>query len=129
MNEIKDNALMAALGRQMTQAIQKQAVSAGNIANLDTPGYRAREASFGDVLDGEVNRLQVERTSPAHLGGSSAAHPDIREADGLESRRDGNNVQIDHELLTMTRAASDFAAAQSALSAKFRVIRFAIKGD
>jgi flagellar basal-body rod protein FlgB len=129
MNDITDNALMAALGRQMTQAVQKQAVSAGNIANLDTPGYRAREVSFGDVLDGEVNRLQVERTNPAHLGGSHAANREVRETDGLESRRDGNNVQIDHELLAMTRASADFAAAQSALSAKFRVIRFAIKGD
>jgi flagellar basal-body rod protein FlgB len=75
MNEISDNALMVALGRQMTQAVQKQAVSAGNIANLDTPGYRAREVSFGDVLDGEVNRLQVERTNPAHLGGSTRRTP------------------------------------------------------
>ena len=34
---------MAALGRQMTQAVAKQAVAAGNLANLDTPGYRARK--------------------------------------------------------------------------------------
>jgi flagellar basal body rod protein FlgB len=116
MNEIKDNALMAALGRQMTQAVQKQAVSAG-------------EVSFGDLLDGEVSRLELAQTSPLHLGGSGSTRPDVHETEGLESRRDGNNVQIDRELLTMTRASSEFAAAQSALSAKFRVIRFAIKGD
>jgi flagellar basal body rod protein FlgB len=44
----------------------------------------------------------------------------------LASRRDGNNVELDRELLTMNKAASDFAAAGAALAAKFRLIRFAI---
>jgi hypothetical protein len=35
-------------------------------------------------------------------------------------------VQLDRELLTMNRAASDFAAAQTALAAKFRLVRYAI---
>ena len=46
MNDISDGAIMAALGRQMNQAVAKQAVAAGNLANIDTPGYRARETSF-----------------------------------------------------------------------------------
>ena len=53
MIDISDNAIMAALGRQMTQAVAKQAVSAGNLANVDTPNYRAKEATFGDVLSGD----------------------------------------------------------------------------
>ena len=63
MSEINDSAIMAALGRQMTQAVAKQAVSAGNLANLDTPNYRAKEASFGDVLNGEVQKLKMTITS------------------------------------------------------------------
>ena len=129
MNDINDDAIMAALGRQLTQAVQRQAVSAGNIANLDTPGFRAREVDFGDVLNGELKRLELARTSEKHLSGTDASHPETLEVQGLESRRDGNNVQLDRELLAMTRASSEFAAAQSALSAKFRVIRFAIKGE
>lgn len=126
MNEISDNAIMAALGRQMTEAVAKQAVAAGNLANLDTPGYRAREASFGDLLDGEVQRLGLSTTDGRQLPGALAGGPQTVESEGLQSRRDGNNVQLDRELLTMTRASSDFAAAQAALSAKFRLIRFAI---
>ncbi len=129
MNEITDKAIMTALGRQLTQSVQKQAVAAGNLANLDTPGYRAREVTFGDVLDGEVDRLDMTRTDPRHLEGTSPAAGDVHEVQGLESRRDGNNVQLDRELLTMTRASSEFAAAQTALAAKFRLIRFAIRGD
>ncbi len=127
MNEISDGAIMAALGRQMTAAVAKQVVAAGNLANIDTPGYRTRDASFGDLLDGEVKKLGLSMTHAKQLPGT--ASPDgsqTSEPAGLDSRRDGNNVQLDRELLTMTRASADFAAAEAALSAKFRLIRFAI---
>jgi flagellar basal-body rod protein FlgB len=127
MNEISDGAIMAALGRQMTAAVAKQVVASGNLANIDTPGYRTREASFGDLLDGEVKKLSLSTTNAKQLPGVlSAEGSQTSEAEGLDSRRDGNNVQLDRELLTMTRAASDFAAAETALAAKFRLIRFAI---
>ncbi len=127
MNEINDNAIMAALGRQMTAAVAKQVVAASNLANIDTPGYRTREASFGDLLDGEIQKLGMSVTNPKQFGGAgAAAAPETAEASGLDSRRDGNNVQLDRELLGMTKASSEFAAAQAALSAKFRLIRFAI---
>lgn len=126
MNDISDGAIMAALGRQMNQAVAKQAVAAGNLANIDTPQYRTKDASFGDVLDGEVQKLQMSVTHSRQLPGIQPEGPQATEAFGLDSRRDGNNVQIDRELLTMTRASADFSAAQAALSAKFRLIRFAI---
>jgi flagellar basal body rod protein FlgB len=64
-------------------------------------------------------------TSARHLGGVVAADTATVDADG-PARRDGNTVQLDRELLTMSRAASDFAAAQTALAAKFRLVRYAI---
>jgi flagellar basal-body rod protein FlgB len=129
MNDISDKSIMAALGRQMTIAVRKQAVTAGNLANVDTPGYRTREASFDDVLDGQLpqsDRLAVTHTG--HLPGSlvAGASQDVREVEGLVVRRDGNNVELDRELLRMTRASGDFAAAQTALAAKFRLIRYAL---
>jgi flagellar basal-body rod protein FlgB len=127
MNEISDGAIMAALGRQMTAAVAKQVVAAGNLANIDTPGYRTRDVSFGDLLDGEVKKLGLATPDARQLQGTlSADASQTTEAEGLDSRRDGNNVQLDRELFTMTRASADFAAAEAALSAKFRLIRFAI---
>ena len=41
-------------------------------------------------------------------------------------RRDGNNVQIDRDLLTMSTAAGEFARAQTALAARFRMVRYAL---
>ena len=129
MGEItNDAAIMAALGRQMTRAVQSQAVAAGNLANLDTPGYRTKEVQFADTLDPELGPAGLSATHPRHFGvaTSSPASPDVRETDGLAARRDGNNVQLDRELLALGRAAGDFTAAQTVLAAKFRLVRYAI---
>jgi flagellar basal-body rod protein FlgB len=121
-----DAAIMAALGRQMTRAVQRQTVAAGNLANIDTPGYRTRGIEFADALDSELG-ARVTRTNDAHFNLSPAARGgDPVEIDGLAARRDGNNVQLDRELLAMARAGGDFNAAQTVLAAKFRLVRYAI---
>ena len=127
-NTISDAAITAALGRQMTQAVARQSMAAGNLANLDTPGYRTKDVQFADVLDGELSAGVITTTSAGHIGppAGSAAPPQASEAAGLAPRRDGNNVQLDRELLGMTRAAGDFNAAQTVLAAKFRLVRYAI---
>ena len=124
MNDITDTSIIAALGRHMTNTVARQTVAASNLANLDTPGYKAREATFADALAGQIGTLA--KTSPKHLGVGTSDAPGAKEADGLAARRDGNTVQLDRELLNMNRAAGDFSAAQTALSAKFRLVRYAI---
>ncbi|MCC7417918.1 MAG: flagellar basal body rod protein FlgB [Acidobacteria bacterium] len=127
MDAITDSAIMAALGRYMNRAVVRESVAAGNLANVDTPDYRTREASFAEALGSELADVTVVRTAPGHLAGavrpSGAA---VGEADGLPIRRDGNNVQMDRELVSLTRATADFSAAQTALAAKFRLVRYAI---
>lgn len=129
MNDITDRSIMTALGRQLTIAVAKQSVAAGNLANLDTPGYKTRDVSFDDVLAQQVESgAAMAVTRPGHLAGSASAAPahDVSEVDGLPTRRDGNNVGLDRELLSMSRASTDFSAAQTALSAKFRLVRYAL---
>jgi flagellar basal-body rod protein FlgB len=126
MSEItSDSGVMAALRQQMTLAAARQAVAASNLANVNTPGYRAREADFEQALEGKLgDNLQL--THARHLPAAEPAGPATKEAEGLAARLDGNNVQIDRELLSMTQAAGEFARAQTALAAKFRLVRYAI---
>jgi flagellar basal-body rod protein FlgB len=128
MGEINDAAIVNALRRQMTLTAARQVVAAGNLANVNTPGYKAKEVtSFGETLDQQLSGAgRLVTTSLRHLGGAPAADPSVAETSGLPERRDGNNVQLDQELLAMTRASGDFAAAQTALAAKFRLVRYAL---
>jgi flagellar basal-body rod protein FlgB len=107
-------------------AVAKQVVATGNLANIDTPGYRTREVDFEQVLAREVGKATLAGTNASHVVGSTSDGATVKEAEGLQSRRDGNNVQLDRELLHMTMASGDFGKAQTALAAKFRLIRYAI---
>ena len=129
MNDFTDQSIMAALGRQLTIAVARQSVSASNLANLNTPGYRTRDVSFDDALTNELKGGQaLAVTNPAHVTGAldDKAARQTHDVDGLQGRRDGNNVELDRELLHMSRASGDFSAAQTALTAKFRLVRYAI---
>ena len=129
MNDISDKSIMTALGRQLTIAVAKQATSAGNLANLNTPGFRTREVAFDEVLNERMRDAgTLTTTHAAHVArhGESSAGDEVREVEGLAMRRDGNNVELDRELLKMSRASADFTAAQTALAAKFRLLRYAI---
>ena len=113
MDGIRDQQVITALRRQMTISAARQVASAGNLANAETPGYEALEPTFADALASKV-------------GDPAALTVGMQPVPGLPSRRDGNTVQIDRELLSMGRAAGDFSAAQTALAAKFRLVRYAI---
>jgi flagellar basal-body rod protein FlgB len=110
----------------MTVAAAKQVVSSSNIANASTPGYKAKELSFTSALDQQLS-LPLTATNAAHVGGSASSQSthDTRDAEG-QARLDGNTVQLDRELLTMARAGGEFARAQTALAAKFRLVRYAL---
>ena len=120
MNGISDVDVFNALRRQMTIAAARQAAAAGNLANVDTPNYKAVDVSFSDTLDAQV------ATHARHLGGAKAPTAKNEVIHGAAERRDGNTVVLDQELLKMGRAAGDFSAAQTALAAKFRLVRYAI---
>jgi flagellar basal-body rod protein FlgB len=128
--EITDAALVDALRRHMTVAAARQVVSASNLANASTPGYKAQEVDFSQTLDRQLSGgLAMTATSEGHLSGTlpadSAAYS-TKDVEGASQRRDGNTVQLDRELLTMTSASGEFARAQTTLAAKFRLLRYAI---
>jgi flagellar basal-body rod protein FlgB len=124
-NTISDAAIMAALGRQMNRAVARETVASSNLANLDTPGYHTREVSFDQALTESLGTLTSTASGLAPAAGTGQDGK-VGEAEGLAERRDGNNVQLDRELLNLNRASGDFSAAQAVLSAKFRLVRYAI---
>jgi flagellar basal-body rod protein FlgB len=123
-NGISDSALVAALRRQMTVAVARQVAAAGNLANVDTPDYKAVEVKFQSALDDRL--APPVATHAGHLTAATSSAVQTQQIQDVTPRRDGNTVQLDRELLAMGRAGGDFSAAQTALAAKFRLVRYAI---
>lgn len=128
MNDLSDAAVMNVLRERMTFAAGKQVVASGNLANLNTPGYKAKEFDFSDTLTRMLaGGPPLATTNVRHISmGDSMSAASTKEADGLAAKRDGNNVQVDRELLKLTEAAGEFSRAQTALAAKFRLVKYAI---
>jgi len=121
---ISDSALVAALRRQMTMTSARQVATTGNLANIDTPGYKTKDVTFDQALGQKL--LPLNSTFKTHIGAAGTAGAPATEVQGLPERRDGNNVQVDRELMNLNAASGDFAAAQTALAAKFRLVRYAL---
>jgi flagellar basal-body rod protein FlgB len=123
-----DAQTMSALRRTLSLAAAKKVVSSSNIANLNTPGYKAKEVAFDEALDQQIGGGRLMVTNSRHLVASAQGDGGVATRDSADgaARRDGNTVQVDRELLDMTRASGEFARAQTALAAKFRLVRYAI---
>ena len=106
-----DAQMMSALRQTLSRAAAKQVVSASNLANLSTPGYKAQEVDFDTTLDQQVGGGRLAVTNSRHIGGGdqSVGEYQTRTSEDVAGRRDGNTVQVDRELLNMTRAAGEFA--------------------
>jgi flagellar basal-body rod protein FlgB len=78
----------------------RQATIAGNIANANTPGFKALDvAPFEKTL--EATRLAMAATRPAHIPDvpSRAGGVDAREAQPWEITHSGNSVSLEQELI------------------------------
>ena len=92
--------LFALVSSQRDWLSTRQSLVAQNIANIDTPGYRALDvAPFAQVL--EKTGFEIAASSAGHLrvtpGEASTA--DIRPAEGWETTHSGNTVSAEAEMI------------------------------
>jgi flagellar basal-body rod protein FlgB len=113
--------LMVGIGSAMRHLSERQRVVAQNIANSETPGYKAREVDapdFSDLLaqtdtrsSTHVARPHVELSAGmSRLGARAPEGGRIHlDKDFSEVKPDGNNVTLEDQLLKMGQIQTDFA--------------------
>lgn len=85
---------------------RRQALSAENMAHVDTPGYKAKRLpSFSDAVEQRASFTELRATRPAHLNGSTETTTlaSIREERDNPSP-DGNTVSVEREMLASVGA-------------------------
>lgn len=110
--------ILDGIARQMKALAERQRVVAQNIANSETPGYKAQEtvpADFGDLLAGgsvHVGRPSVRITSGmAKLGATAPRNVHVvQDRQVSEIKPDGNTVTLEDQLLKMGQLQADFTA-------------------
>ncbi len=92
------------LRKSLDISVLRQEVIASNIANADTPGYKAKHIPFKDVLNLADRDLKLKITDPRHIGPQEDLNYLIREdkTDYL-TKNDKNNVKLDKEMTALAK--------------------------
>lgn len=113
---------------------------AGNLANVDTPHFKARDIDFQEALKAAAGREsgnRLLRTQPTHIDTRvGAAGTGIDDLESLRVFRtplqpslDGNTVDANHEQASFGRAALEYRATLSFIDGRIRTLSSAIKGE
>jgi flagellar basal-body rod protein FlgB len=117
------------------QALQLRAlrnrVLSSNIANADTPNYKARDVDFGTALaNARGSQLSLTKTSELHHNtwGTNDAGGTVKYRIPMQSTLDGNTVETDVEQAAFAENAVQYRATLAFLDGQIRTLRYAIKG-
>ncbi|WP_136635978.1 FlgB family protein [Pseudooceanicola onchidii] len=83
-----------------SHAGKRQGVIAANMANADTPGYRARDVTPFTEMYRSKGATRMQATRAGHMfGGGSTSQPDVIFADSSDSSPNGNTVSLEEQML------------------------------
>ena len=109
-----------ALNRYLDLTSEQIKLTASNMANVDTPGYKTEGFNF------EQQFLQQMNGSTDVSFGSGA---EVEEVGGLVSRPDGNNVSMDREGMQMAKSQLQFRMGVELLKQQFTNVMDAIHAE
>lgn len=124
--------------RALALRAHRQEVLAANIANADTPHYKARDfdfkASLRNALDstgGAGGPLALARTAPGHLGAADGAPAGVRLMYRTETQSsvDGNTVDMNAERAAFAENAIRYEASLTFINGMLRTLQTALQGQ
>lgn len=104
-------AIFSAIKKRFAWLDQRQEVIAHNVANADTPGYRARDIKafdFAKEIDREVRQLHMARTTGEHLAGETRRLQPFREGEErkpYETAPAENSVILEEQMVKLNETA------------------------
>ncbi|MBI5007601.1 MAG: flagellar basal body rod protein FlgB [Nitrosomonadales bacterium] len=113
----------------------RQELLAANIANADTPNYKARDIDFSSAMKGALqgggDALAVAKTAPGHLAGvagESVMGAPVLYRKPLQPSADGNTVDMDVERAQFADNALRYEASVRFVSDKAKAVLAALQG-
>lgn len=111
LHSLADDDLLSALGVKLKHLNQRQSVISQNIANSDTPGYKARDlADINFHSVGGGMGVQLQATSPNHISDANSAtkFKYLEQKNSGSTTLDGNNVNLEEQMLKMAQTDMEY---------------------
>jgi len=108
----------------------RQKVIADNIANVDTPNYKAKDVSFGAMLNNSINQsFSAKMTDQRHIAFQSISNnPAIITQQNVEYNDNGNSVDMDKEMSNLATNQIYYSALTDRVNGMFSTLQTVIKG-
>ena len=112
---------------------QRQQILAGNIANADTPNYKARDFDFSAALKDAVagrssGNLALTTTDTAHLPGTVQENSArLLYRNPVQPSADGNTVEMDVERAQFSENAVQYEASVAFITAQIKLLTAAVQ--
>jgi flagellar basal-body rod protein FlgB len=119
------------LEKSLDYSTAKNRTIANNIANVDTPNYKANHVTFKNTLANTMSdSMQTKRTHPKHFTFDNHGNQSyvIRENNSTTYNHNGNNVDIDQEMAELAKNQIYYQAIVDRLNGKFRNMGTVIRG-
>ena len=115
------------LANAMTFHRERHAVLAGNVANVDTPGYRPYDITQHDAAGGGLEMATTEGVAHMTAGGGEPGAAYAKEFDdgGAQGGPDGNAVSMERELAKIDANRTRYATAAELVSRRMAMIKYA----
>jgi len=112
---------------------QRSEILANNIANADTPNFKARDLDFKGLLKGEYekrDRMALDRTHSNHIPAEAITTDSaLKYRIPTQPAIDGNTVETDIEQAQYARNALEFQSSFTFLSSKFKGLSKALRSE
>ena len=130
---ITDIPILSMLRTRLEWAQQRQRVLSENVANSDTPHYRARDLTApkfeepSQVSPATVSTVSLTRTASGHIGGIGSSGSAFQTEKGnYEVRPTGNAVNLEDEMMKVAANQMDYQAATALYTRSLNLIKIAL---
>lgn len=136
--EVTSDKTMLLLEKGMDALSLRQSSIAQNIANIETPNYKSVQVEFESSLRRALNRnngkLTPLRTNGDHLDAGGARPGSLEGISATMSRRshlslrkDGNNVDVEGEMIRLAETANRYEALTTLASKRLALMRMVVQ--
>lgn len=122
-----------ALGSSLNFRLLRHNVATANIANAETPGYKAKKVDFEEALARAIDldgKGELNTSDPDHYsmgpGAISRARADIYDNPDVDMSNDGNTVDMDREMTQLGENSIIYKAAVQLINKKLAMLRYGV---
>ena len=121
------------LNRGLGAAWTRNKVLQNNIANSDTPGFKASQVEFRDIIQAKSSEgsFQMKASNTRHITAASAGGQGviIRQNENISYSMDENSVDVEAEMASLARNSLHYNTMIRKINSEFTKLRMAVRGQ